>query len=449
MSHNNYRNTIKSAPDKLPDMPFFSVLDDGNQFVMDCLTNIEELRGIADEWRHLERTCGEPYIYFQTCDWCMTWCANFINNPNMDAAQSQPQIKVYILRRNGKLVMLWPMMLVKSTAGLITQTFLSEPHGQYGNIICDRKFLPLKIGKKVWQTIKKTSVADAITLDQYPKSSFLKKLIAENGIVESSEKHSSALDLTAFDTWEAYYASQSRNMRKQRKQRRNKLSKLGTLGYETHYGGSERFAELVALGLKWKNHWLKQTGRRAAVLSDGRTNQLLANLAGKQGSDHTLPSGAIIGVLTLDEKPLALEIGLAESGRFYSYLGAFDWEFKNYSPGKLQIEETQKWAKAVGFETFDFLGDPAEYKSSVTNSIDALESRSIALTLRGYLYSVFWKAYLRPLVRNVFNKLKPEHRSRLLNLSGMGKKTSAPIQQAPYGTANKRVRDAEIFASEK
>ena len=449
LSQNTYRNAVVCPSDKLPDMPSFSILDDGNQFVLDCLTSVEELGGMAEEWKHLERTCGEPYIYFQSYDWCMKWCANFVDKPNIDENQFQPQIKLYILRRNGKLVLIWPMMLIKSTMDMVTQTFLSEPHGQYGNIICDRKFLPVKIGKKVWHYIKDTSVADAIILDQYPKSLFLRKLVQENGIVESSEKHSSALDLTAFDTWEEYHASHSRNMRKQRKQRRNKLSKLGILGYETHYGGSKRFAELVALGLEWKNVWLNQTGRRAAVLSDERTKELLSSLAGHEGTEYNSPTGAIIGVLTLDEQPIALEIGLGETGRFYSYLGAFNWDFKSYSPGKLQIEETQRWAKAVGFKTFDFLGDPAEYKSAWTNSTDALESRSIALTARGFLYCVFWKAYLRPIVRVVFNKLKPEYRSKLLILIGMGEKITPKIQEAPYRTANKSASGANVFASDK
>lgn len=449
LPQNTYRNAEVCLSDKLPGLPSFSILDDGNQFVLDCLTSVEELRGIGKEWKHLEQTCGEPYIYFQSYDWCVKWCASFVDNAKSDKNQFQPQIKTYTLRRNGKLVLIWPMMLIKSTMDLVTQTFLSEPHGQYGNIICDRKFLPPKIGKKVWHTIKDTSNADAIILDQYPQSSFLRTLVQENGIVESSDKHSSALDLSAFGTWEEYHASQSRNMRKQRKQRRNKLSKLGILGYETHYGGSKRFAELVALGLEWKNIWLKQTGRRAAVLSDERTKDHLSSLTGTEGTQYDSPTGAIIGVLTLDEQPIALEIGLGESGRFYSYLGAFNWDFKSYSPGKLQIEETQKWAKAVGFKTFDFLGDPAEYKSAWTNSTDALESRSVAITARGFLYCVFWKAYLRPAVRIVFNKLKPEYRSKLLKLFGIGVKNAPKTQETPYRAVNKSASSTNALASEK
>ncbi len=449
LRENTYRNSKVCSSDKLPDTPSFSILDNGNQFVLDCLTSVKELNDIAEEWKHLEHNCSEPYIYFQSYDWCMKWCASFIENGKIDNNQIRPQIRLYILRRNGKLVLIWPMMLVKSTKYLVSQIFLSEPHGQYGNIICDRKRLPVEIGNKVWHYIKSNSVADAIFLDQYPQSSFLRDLIQENGIVESSDKHSSALDLTAIDTWEDYYASLSRNMRKQRKQRRNKLSKLGTVGYETHYGGSKKFAELVALGLEWKNVWLKRTGRRAAVLSDVRTKDFLSNLAGHAGTEYDSPTGAIIGVLTLDEQPIALEIGFGEAGRFYSYLGAFNWDYKSYSPGKLQIEETQKWSKAVGFQTFDFLGDPAEYKSAWTNSIDALESRSIALTARGFLYCVFWKAYLRPVVRTLFNNMKPDHRSKLLNLFGMGKKITPKFQEAPYRTANKSASGTNVFAPDK
>ena len=449
LSKNIRSNTKAHHLNHTPEMPSFSIFDEGNQFVLDCLTKVEELENIADEWKKLERTCGEPYIYFQSYDWCMKWCACYIYNQNTENNQYLPQINLYILRRNGEPVLIWPMMLVKSPMNLVTQTFLSEPHGQYGNVICNRKFLPEKIGRMVWNHIKDTSSADAIILDQYPQSSFLSKLIQDNGIVESSTKHSSALDLTAFDTWEEYYGSQSRNLRKQRKQRRNRLSKLGTLGYETHYGGSKRFAELVSLGLEWKNLWLKQTGRRASVLSDTRTNNLLANLNGQPGTGNTSPTGALIGVLTLNEQPIALEIGLAEAGRFYSYLGAFNWDYKNYSPGKLQIEETQKWAKEVGFKTFDFLGDPADYKSAWTNSTDALESRSIAITARGFLYCVFWKAYLRPAVRSVFNRIKPEYRSKLLILFGFDEKSKPESRETPMPGTENGVGSVNAIASDK
>ncbi len=408
-----------------PDIPSLSVLEDGNQFVLDCLTNVNAIEEISKEWRELEQKCGEPYIYFQSFDWCLEWCKEFSNPHVQNKSVPLPAIKVYALHRNGDLVMVWPMMATKSATGLTIQTFLTEPHGQYGNIICDRKLIPASIGKRIWQHIKNNSDADAIVIDQYPQSSFLREMVESHGICECSERHSSVLDLTAFQTWDEYRASLSRRMRKQRNQRRNKITKLGNLGVETHYGGSDRYRELVAIALVWKKVWLDKTGRRAEVLSDESTKAFFSNLKGSKETGVSPPSGAVLNVLTLDHKPIGIEIGFCLDEHYYCYLGAFDWELKNYSPGKIQMEETQIWAKEKGFKKFDFLGEPADYKTSWTNSTCSLESRSVAITMRGFLYCVLWKVYLRPVTRYVFNKLKVENRTKLLALFGKGKTKTA------------------------
>lgn len=399
-----------------PDVPAMNFLEDGNQFVLDCLTNMQAMELIGEEWQHLEQNCNEPYIYFQSYDWCYQWCKNFALT---NADQSTPCIKIYILHRNGELVMVWPMMVTTSARGFSRQTFLSEPHGQYGNIICNRKLLPVDVGKRIWRHIRKYSNVDVITLDQYPQSSFLKQIIDGSGMVESSERHSSILDLEAFETWDEYKASFSRKMRKKRNQRRNKLAKQGDINYEVHYGGSVRYRELVALALQWKQVWLHETGRRATALSQNQTEAFLSELNGDEGEENEPPNGAVVGALTLNCEPIAIEIGMSLDGHYYAYLGAFDWQQKNFSPGKIQMEETQCWAKQVALRKFDLLGEPANYKTTWTNSTGALESRSIVITPKGFLYCVFWKTYIRPATRMIFNKLNADYRSKLLGFMGL------------------------------
>ncbi len=390
-----------------------SFLVDGNKYVLDCLTSVQALVPIAAEWKHLEQNCGEPYIFFQSYDWCRQWCNTFAQTGEKVL---RPRIKIYTLHRNGELVMVWPLMVVRICLGLNNLTFLTEPLGQYGNIICNRQLLPIKVGNSVWNYIRKNAATDTITLDQYPRSSFLKKIIDGNGMVEKSNKHTSFLDLTAFEAWEDYRASLSRKMRKIRNQRRKKLAKQGDLNYEIYYGGSKRYRELVSLALQWKTVWLQNTGRREMVLSQDNTRKFLSLLVGTEGKADTSPNGVVLGALTLNDEPISIEIGLCLDGHYYSYLGAFEWEHRNFSPGKVQIEAAQTWAKEVGLQKFDFLGDPAEYKTAWSNSKDALESRSVPLTMRGFFYCVFWKVYLKPTLRLIFNKMNAKYRAIFLGL---------------------------------
>lgn len=412
------------------DTPVLSFLEDGNQYVLDYVSDLDTIKQIEPEWKSLETKSGEPYTYFQSFDWCYQWCRTYCDpvKPTPD-----PAIHIFLLRRNNELVMVWPLMVTRLRAGLKNLTFLSEPHGQYGNVICNRKLVSVEIGRRIWAHIHNNMKVDAITLDQYPVTSMLHEIIDGRGFIENSEKHSSVLQMSGFENWDEFKSSLSRNERKRRNLRNNKLARMGEVNYEVHFGGSGKYSELVELALQWKIVWLGETGRRASVLSQAATKSFLSKLQGMEPDtkgERTLPTGSVLGALTLDGKPIGIEIGMCLDGHYYSYLGAFDWEYKKLSPGKIQIEMAQKWAKEAGLKKFDFLGDPADYKTNWTDTKGLLESRSFPLTARGFFYCVFWKAHLRPLARTLFNKMGIRHRARLLKVLGIGERgtnSTAPV----------------------
>ncbi len=388
----------------------------GANYRLDCLTSIEQMGLISNEWKQLERLANQQFIYFQSFDWCYNWCNSFANDEDKN---TNPEIKIYTLRKNDELILIWPMMVVNSGSGIKSLTFLTEPLGQYSNIIFNPDQFTLEIGKKVWEFIKKNNAVDVINLDMYPAASLLKQILQNKGFVEKSKKYSSSLNMKIIGTWEEYTASLSKKRRKQRRQNRNKFVNSGNLEYETFYGGDDQYSTLVSLALEWKVDWLYKTGRRETALSNHQTSELLSILHGSPDNDQSAPDGAVLGVLKFNGAPIAIEIGMCLNSRYYSYIGAFDWEFRNMSPGKVQMENTQMWAKEVGIVDFDYLGDPADYKAAWTNTYDELESRTFPLTMRGFFYSIFWKAYVRPMARKVFNKMDAEKRTKLLTLLGI------------------------------
>ena len=402
----------------------------GSNYSLNCLTSIEQMRLISNEWKQLERQANQQFIYFQSFDWCYNWCISFANNEDQN---KNPKIKIYTLRKNDQLILIWPMMVVNSGPGLKSLIFLTEPLGQYSNIIFDPDHLTREIGGQVWDFIKKNNTVDVINLDMYPASSLLKQILQNNGFIEKSQKYSSSLNMRIIGTWEEYTASLSKKRRKQRRQNRNKMLNQGELEYETHYGGDDAYREMVTLALKWKVDWLFKTGRRETSLSNDKTKELLSILKGNSETDQTPPDGAVLGVLKFNGNPIAIEIGMCLNSRYYSYIGAFDWEKGIMSPGKVQMEYTQMWAKNAGIVDFDYLGDPADHKAAWTNTTDELESRTIPLTIRGFFYSIFWKIYVRPMVRNIFNKMDSENRNKLLILLRLRKSNNS----TPEGSDSK------------
>ena len=398
----------------------------GSKYDLDCLTSLDEMAAIADEWRALERCCGLPFIYFQSFDWCFQWSRMALQTHQLD---EDTGLRIYTLRRGGEIVMIWPMVRVKSRAGVRLLTFLSEPLGQYGNVITDPARLPIEAGRKAWSLIRKCADVGAITLNQFPHASFLDNVLEGAGFYEWLQKESALLDLTAFGSWDEYHSSLSRNRRKQRNRRRSKLEREGEIGYEVHYGGSAEYRGLVRRALEMKKVWLEETGRCNLALTREGSDSFLLSLNGKPDGEGGLPEGALAQALTLDGKPIGIEMGMCLDGHYYSYLGAFDWAWRSFSPGKVQIEAAQKWAKEAGLRKFDFLGDPSEYKSRWTETSHSLKSCSVPVTMTGYAYCWAWKAYLRPVAKKVYAGMHAGLRDRILRLFGAGKKATAQLTQ--------------------
>ncbi len=388
----------------------FKINTQNHQYLVKCLTSIDQIKEIENEWKHLEKNHGGLFIYFQSFDWCYHWC---LTKENIPDDKHLLRIRVYVAYRDDELVFIMPMMIEKSHFGIDCLTLLSEPHGQYSNVICNEELVPLEIGKQIWSHIKSDSKASVITLSAYPQNSYFANIISGGGIVERSEKKSSILDLNTFDSWDDYQASLDNKLRKSRRKIRNKIAKKGKMEFEVHYGGTKDYNKYVMLALKFKQVWLQETGRQTSGLSKEHTKQFLGGLTSK--SETKPPEGAIVAVLMIDKNPIAIEIGFCLNGHYYSYLGAFDFSFRNFSPGKIQMEMLQEWAKSVGLSKYDFLGETDSYKDEWINSKTPIESRSFYFNFRGYLYSVFWIANIRPIIHTFYNNMSSKSRKKLVS----------------------------------
>lgn len=378
-----------------------------NAYSLHCLTSVEHIQEIQSEWVELELKSSEHFGYFQSFDWCYQWC---LSKLAQDIRDREAALRIYALRSKEGLVMIWPMMELKTRIGAKILTFLTDPLAQYSNILVDRAIVSEEMARAIWSLICKHTDADAITADRYPSGSILEAVLCDVGFAEKSINEASILDLTTFETWEEHHASLSRNQRKQRNRRKNKLSKQGELTYEVNYGDGVRYEQLVTLALDMKLEWLKNTGRSAGVLAQADTKMFLTNLSGIEQGPNGHPKGAVAQALCVDNEPIAIEIGMVMDRHYYSYLGAFDWSWSDYSPGKVQIESAQKWAKSVGLAKFDFLGDPADYKEQWTGTTHPMLSRSIPKTALGYLYCAVWKSRLRPQLKNVYKNMGSDRR---------------------------------------
>ena len=401
-------NPVSSA------IPVATLVDDGRQLSLYCHDKLTEITALKHEWVALEAKSRDGFDYFQTYDWCVGWCNKFISG---DKSETAPNPRVYVLRIDDQVAMIWPLMKVQARSGLAFLESLTEPLGQYANVLYDRELVDFGTGRWVWKNIKACCGVDAVSLNHYPENSFVADVIGNEGVDETIQYVSSIFDFSMIDRWEDYIASLNKNQRKQRGRRVRKLEALGDLRFEVYFKESDEFRELVEQAIEMKRLWLIETNRHSQTLFEDTSKSFLSNL----GGDSTVQSGEgpVVQVMKLDGKPIAIEIGMLRNRHYYSYLGAIDMEYASYSPGKVQMEMSQKWAYDYGIRMFDFLSDPSDYKKSWTNMQVAMFTRYFPVTHRGRIYCMVWKAQLKPFLRNLYQRSNPKLRKQVNKLLGL------------------------------
>lgn len=383
---------------------------EGRVLELECRESLGQLADLEETWRDLERRCPEPFTYFQSADWCLNWARTFLS----DSSNSGAGPKVYVLWDGAECLMIWPLMTRRVSPAITALVPLTAPMNQYATLLYDPARFDPTLGRMVFDEIRNGGGEDAVCLDHVPQSALLAQMLEGEGYAPDLMQQSSILDLSGIADWESYHRALPKKQRLQRNSRRNKLEKLGALDYRIWSPGSEGFAENIDRCIAMKQDWLKGTGRLGRDLFDPRFAAFLRNLGAVEVADQ---GRVYLHALTLDGVPIAMELGMRFHEDYYCFLGAIDLAYQKYSPGKVQMENAQRWAIETGIRRFDFLNDPSTYKSSWTNTTEPLTACYIPLTSLGQLYCRHWKASLRPRLRAFYQGIGPAWRSRVRGIA--------------------------------
>ena len=378
---------------------------------IEIVRTADGLAALEAEWRALERRAADPMTYFQSFDWCSTWCR--FNQDGYDPCG----IRIVTARSRDRLVLVWPLMMTGSSWTVRRMLPLTMPHGQYGNMIVDPDLQtdgPLRATiEDCLQQLVAAESPDLVSFTDVPFGCDEPPAAFDgSGQIETVGK-SAWMDLTLFEDFEDYNRQLTRSVRKGRKRKRNALDGLGRIEHVVKRGGETGFGELVRAGVEMKRIWLQETGRPTRVVN----RDDFADFLGALPHDPETGNGAIASAITLDGRPIAVEIGFRWFGRFYSYLGSFDWSLRDYSPGKVQLEEAIRWCLEEGIEAYDLLGEPATYKSGWSNSSTSLKSYRLEPTLRGKAFASVWSRSIRPAAKSMMEAAPLGLRTRLAPLA--------------------------------
>ena len=374
------------------------------------LADLAAVDAIADAWKALESRCISELCYFQTFGWCRQWLATFCD----DAGDLAPAVQAF--RHDGRLVAILPMV-TNSSRGITRLETLGLPHTQYSTILIDPDLdaaTRAGVEAAVRGVLVDNDAVDVVFVAGVPEGSALSRLLGETPPLALSVNEAALLDLAPYASAEAYSAGLSKTQRRNRTRRRKELARHGELRFSVVWPGDPDFARLALDCARIKRRWLKETARVSSGFAYEDFDTFLAALDGDAGEKR----GAMLFALHAGDRLVAAEIGFLLNRHYYAYIGAFDWDFRDASPGKTQMDMTVAWLIDNGADAYDLLANPADYKESWSNRTFRLDTYAIPMTWKGRLYADLWVPRLRPALKSVFMTLP--HGLRRLAARGQG-----------------------------
>ncbi len=371
---------------------------EANAPALECrvLSTIVDIDIVEHEWRSLAARCPDVMAYYQSYDWCRNWIA--VVAPEAGVLEA----RIVTVWLGGELVALLPLMLSRGPGGIRILSNLGEPHSQYAGMLTDPVLYCEQAGALIKDYLSAPPECDLVNLDLLPETSPLCDLTGADWNRNERINESSALDLKQFENSDAYLgAFDAKKLRKRNKRRNRIANNLGPLQLREIWAGEDGFEQAVRDVIALKKIWLAETGR----ISTGFALPSYADFLLKLDGDRETREGLVAFVLMAGDRQVAVEVSMIRKGHMYAYIGGFDWELRNISPGKVQMEATVCWAIDNGISSYDLLGNVAAYKESWSNITCPLHSCSRAFTLLGKFYAHVWLGRVRPGLKQAYSGL--------------------------------------------
>jgi CelD/BcsL family acetyltransferase involved in cellulose biosynthesis len=206
--------------------------------------------------------------------------------------------------------------------------------------------------------------------------------------------------------WTTYRQRLSRNLRGDLRRCGRRLREAGEVTFEFHDGSEGLDALLRDVFAVEAHSWKAAQG--TAIVSHDHVRSFYEQVVAWSAARGSLT----VAILRLNDRPLATEVGLRESGVHYAIKGSYDASYARFSPGKLLFEAVLDRAFETGLERVELLGAEDPYKRAWTPH--SRERDIVAAFAPSLLGSLEWvaEAHGRPLARRAGLRRLLRHRRR-------------------------------------
>jgi CelD/BcsL family acetyltransferase involved in cellulose biosynthesis len=378
------------------------------------VTSLSALGEMEGQWRELESDVQNHTSVFQSFDWVMAWSQTYL--------KEKPTISLHILAGydEGKLVFLWPLMRDRQM-GLSVLTWLTEPFGQYGDVLCRKGHCPRKWMDSSIAFMKRLRDVNMLRLRHVRADSHVATYGHDFFVDAKASDKAPFLDLKKFATDADYDARYSSVQRKRRKKIRKAIEEIGEVKFQRLPTGS--LADIaMQSAIAEKNAWLSERGRMNRVMSCPSHVAFLKNLSRRLSGSVEV----IVTELTAGGKPVSWEVGFRHQGTHYGYITSHVNALTDLSPGRLHMDLSQRACLADGMSQFDLMVPNDSHKESWSSGAIDTRDYYLPLSAKGFAVGHIYIRTLRPLVRSLYYKAT----ARKFSLKTLLQKSAKPSKDA-------------------
>lgn len=369
--------------------------------LLTLITSVSHLKTLSDQWQNLEQINIVTPTVFQSYAWVKSWADNY------GSAGSEKEIHIFAGFVENQLVFVLPLVKT-SHLGVTTLNWLTDPIGQYGDILCAKGQNIAKWMSVALQLIKRLKGIDIIRLRHVREESVISSYANKNFRDANLHEQAPFLDLTPFKTDDEYDARYNSQQRKRRKKIRAKLEEIGEVKFTTIVTGSQNDQAIIA-AIHEKNEWLSERGRFNRVMGCPHHIGFLKSLSRSYIEGFQF----VTTELSAGGKPVSWEIGFNYKGTHFAYITSHVNSMTDLSPGRLHMDLSQRLSISTGQERFDLMVPNDTHKESWCSGKVDTKDFFLAVSTLGKIYGHIYLAIIRPMMRKAYYGL-PQKTLKLL-----------------------------------
>jgi CelD/BcsL family acetyltransferase involved in cellulose biosynthesis len=355
------------------------------------VTDEQELLRLAPAWNDLFARADRPFLS-QSFEWA--WCV-------WKHLLSGGRLRCIFVWNQDRLVLIWAAAIVR-THRLWSAEVPIASGGDYVDFLAEKSSEAEACARLAWEN--RSTEIDLTLLGRVRTSSLLYRVLTESGIAPSQRTPARYVDWDQFANWAAYYKSLSERQSIARRQK--KLHERGRVSFRIVEAVDE-LRDLSAWMFRHKQAWLTAKGLSSAWVGSTRYERFLLSVF-----SEVKQYGHMAGfVLLLDDRTIAVKIGVVGTSHLTSLHDAYDEEFRSFSPQHILTIPVMQWAYERRL-TVDFCFGAEPYKEVFLPLDCPVADYRILNSPFGKLHELLTEGRIGALLKNAARRIRTLRRKR-------------------------------------